>query len=54
MRIGNRLLALGEQMEQAFIWDSLNLATADATTTEAWWKASVTFPEEFTYEADET
>ncbi len=53
VRIGDRLLALGEQMEQAFIWNSLNLATADATTTAAWWKQAVTFPEEFTYAADE-
>lgn len=50
---GNRLLALGEQMEQAFIWSSLNLATADAETTKAWWRAAVTFPEDFTYEADD-
>ncbi len=53
VRIGNRLLALGEQMEQAFIWNSLDLATADAKSTEAWWKQAVTFPEEFTYAADE-
>ena len=52
VRIGNRLLALGEQMEQAFIWNSLDLATADAAATEAWWKKAVTFPEEFSYEAD--
>lgn len=53
VRIGNRLLALGEQMEQAFIWDSLDLTTADAESTAAWWKAGVTFPEEFSYEAEE-
>ncbi len=53
VRIGNRLLALGDQMEQAFIWDSLDLATANAETTAAWWKAGVTFPEEFSYEVDE-
>lgn len=53
VRIGDRLLALGEQMEQAFIWKTLNLATADAATTAAWWKSAVTFPEEFSYEADE-
>ena len=53
VRIGNRLLALGEQMEQAFIWDSLDLATADAESTTAWWKAAVTFPEEFSYEVEE-
>lgn len=53
VRIGNRLLALGEQMEQAFIWNSIDLATADASTTASWWKQAVTFPEEFTYAADE-
>jgi 2-polyprenyl-6-methoxyphenol hydroxylase-like FAD-dependent oxidoreductase len=53
VRIGNRLLALGDQMEQAFIWNSLDLATADAESTAAWWKAGVTFPEEFTYEVAE-
>ncbi|MFQ5552314.1 MAG: FAD-dependent monooxygenase [Thermoplasmata archaeon] len=45
-----RILALGEQMEQAFIWDSLDFATADAKATRSWWEASVTFPEHFTYE----
>ncbi len=50
--VADRLLGLGEQMEQAFIWDSLDLATADSATTEAWWRASVSFPEEFTYEDD--
>jgi len=40
-------------MEQAFIWNSLDLATADAAATESWWKQAVTFPEEFTYAADE-
>lgn len=54
VRMGERLLLLGEQMEQAFIWNSLDLATADAAATSAWWKAAVTFPEEFSYAADET
>jgi 2-polyprenyl-6-methoxyphenol hydroxylase-like FAD-dependent oxidoreductase len=51
VRLGDRLLALGDQMEQAFIWDSLDLRTADAASTEAWWHASVQFPDDFTYEA---
>ena len=51
VRLGDRLLALGDQMEQAFIWDSLDLAQADAASTEAWWHAAVQFPDEFTYEA---
>lgn len=53
VRIGSRLLALGEQMEQAFIWNSLDLANADAAATAAWWKSAVSFPEEFSYQADE-
>jgi 2-polyprenyl-6-methoxyphenol hydroxylase-like FAD-dependent oxidoreductase len=51
LRLGQRLLALGDQMEQAFIWDPLDLRTADAESTQAWWKGAVTFPEEFSYEA---
>jgi 2-polyprenyl-6-methoxyphenol hydroxylase-like FAD-dependent oxidoreductase len=51
--ISDRLLALGEQMEQAFIWDSLDLAQADGQAAETWWREAVTFPEDFTYEAEE-
>ena len=51
VQLADRLLDLGDQMEQAFIWDSLDLATADAASTEAWWHAAVQFPEDFTYEA---
>ena len=53
VRLADRLLALGDQMEQAFIWDSLDLTTADASSTEAWWHASVQFPDDFTYEASD-
>jgi 2-polyprenyl-6-methoxyphenol hydroxylase-like FAD-dependent oxidoreductase len=48
--LGDRLLALGEQMEQAFIWNPLDLAAADATTTESWWRTAVDFPQDFTHE----
>ncbi len=51
VRLADRLLGLGDQMEEAFIWKSLDLATADAESTEAWWRDAVQFPEEFTYEA---
>jgi len=50
VRLADRLLALGEQMEQAFIWNSLDLTTADAESTEAWWHSAVQFPDDFTYE----
>ena len=48
--LGDRLLALGEQMEHAFIWSSLDLTEADAAQTEAWWRKAVEFPEDFTHE----
>ena len=51
VELGQRLLALGQQMEQAFIWDSIDLRSADADAVAAWWKDAVTFPEDFTYEA---
>ena len=51
IRLGDGLLALGDQMEQAFIWDSRDLAQADAASTEAWWHTAVQFPDEFTFEA---
>ena len=51
--LGDRLLALGEQMEQAFIWSPLDLAGADAAMTEAWWRKAVEFPDDFTHENKE-
>jgi 2-polyprenyl-6-methoxyphenol hydroxylase-like FAD-dependent oxidoreductase len=53
VRLGKRLLALGDQMEQAFIWDSIDLAAASADEVAVWWKAAVSFPEEFTYQAED-
>ena len=50
VELGDRLLALGEQTEQAFIWNPLDLATADAASTEAWWRNAVQFPEDFGFE----
>ena len=47
---GKRLLALGEQMEKAFIWEQPDFAHANEEETAAWWKASVTFPDNFSYE----
>jgi len=44
VRLGERLGALGDQMEQAFVWNPLDLGAADAAATEAWWQASVTSP----------
>lgn len=50
--IGRRLLALGEQMEQAFIWNPLDLSTADEASVRSWWQASVRFPEDFSLQRD--
>ena len=47
---GKRLLALGEQMEKAFIWEPLDFAEVDEESTQNWWKKSVAFPESFNYE----
>jgi hypothetical protein len=40
-------------MEQAWIWASADFSQMDSETTAAWWKKAVTFPEEFTYQAQE-
>ncbi|WP_215226702.1 FAD binding domain-containing protein [Echinicola shivajiensis] len=47
---GKQLLALGEQMENAFIWEQPDFAKVDEVTTKKWWKASITFPESFNFE----
>jgi 2-polyprenyl-6-methoxyphenol hydroxylase-like FAD-dependent oxidoreductase len=47
---GKRLLALGEQMEKAFIWEQPDFAKVDEDYAQAWWKASVSFPENFNYQ----
>ncbi|MGH9008261.1 MAG: hypothetical protein ACRDYF_00255 [Acidimicrobiia bacterium] len=50
--LSRRLLALGDQMERAFIWDWPDLAKADAQTIEAWWRSAVEFPDDFSHEPD--
>lgn len=35
-RVGDRMLELGTQMEDAFVWNSPDLATVDAETGERW------------------
>jgi 2-polyprenyl-6-methoxyphenol hydroxylase-like FAD-dependent oxidoreductase len=44
-----RLAALGSEMESAFIWDAPDFSSMSSEDTAAWWKAAVTFPEDFTY-----
>ncbi len=50
LQTGKRLLALGEQMEKAYIWDQLDFSKVDEKTVKSWWKASITFPENFNHE----
>jgi 2-polyprenyl-6-methoxyphenol hydroxylase-like FAD-dependent oxidoreductase len=50
---GQRVAVLGQQMEQAWIWAAADFSEMDNETTAAWWKKAVTFPEEFTYQAQE-
>ena len=47
---GKRLLALGEQMERAFIWEQPDFATIDAEAAADWWKKSIAFPDDFSFE----
>mgnify|MGYP006261406447 CR=1 FL=1 len=47
---GKRLVVLGQQMEQAWIWAAADFAQMEPTETEQWFKTAVTFPEEFSYE----
>ena len=47
---GKKLLTLGEQMEQAFIWEQPDFSILEEDAAAKWWKASVTFPDNFNYE----
>ena len=49
---GKRLLALGEQMERAYIREPLDFSIATEEEAAAWWKTSVTFPDKFNYAKD--
>jgi len=46
---GRRLTTLGKQMEQAFVWSAPDLGAMDEMAAQAWWTASITFPDGFTY-----
>ncbi|MYA87166.1 MAG: hypothetical protein F4X97_01695 [Boseongicola sp. SB0662_bin_57] len=50
--VARRMLALGNQMEDAFIWNTIDLAGATAEACRAWWSRSITIPGEFSYFAD--
>lgn len=48
-RVARQMLDLGNQMEEAFIWDTIDLATSDPTACESWWDQSIQIPDEFSY-----
>ncbi len=49
---GNRLAALGNQMERAFVWEAPDLSSMTEAEAQAWWTKSIAFPEEFSYVSD--
>lgn len=48
-RVAHRMLELGNEMEEAFIWNTIDLAEATPDDCEAWWNASIRVPDEFSY-----
>jgi len=46
---GDRLAALGEQMEEAFVWEAPDLSSMTEADAKTWWTRSIAFPEEFSY-----
>lgn len=42
VQLANGLLALGERLEDAIIWNPLDLSTADPSAVAAWWSAAAT------------
>lgn len=52
-RRGQRLAALGDQMEEAFVWSAPDFSLMDQEQARAWWRQAVTFPDEFSYLSEE-
>lgn len=48
-RIAHRMLELGNEMEEAFIWNTIDLATATTEACEGWWDKAINVPDEFSY-----
>jgi 2-polyprenyl-6-methoxyphenol hydroxylase-like FAD-dependent oxidoreductase len=46
---GRRLAALGQQMEDAFIWNAPNFSTMDAARAQRWWTSAISLPEACSY-----
>lgn len=47
-----RLAALARQMDDAFVWQAPDFGTMPESDTADWWRASVTFPDDFRYVKD--
>jgi 2-polyprenyl-6-methoxyphenol hydroxylase-like FAD-dependent oxidoreductase len=50
---GQRLAVLGDQMEEAFVWNAPDLSSMTEADARAWWTRSIAFPEEFSYVSEE-
>lgn len=49
IEMDKRLLEAGYGLEQAFIWNTIDLATADDLQVRQWWQKSVRFPPDYSY-----
>jgi len=47
--LDEKLLATGFAMEKAFIWDTIDLASASADDVRRWWNDSIEYPSEYSY-----
>ncbi|WP_306259242.1 FAD-dependent monooxygenase [Pararhizobium sp. IMCC21322] len=48
-RIANSILSMGLDMEQAFIWNTIDLAKADPQECERWFDRSINIAKEYSY-----
>jgi 2-polyprenyl-6-methoxyphenol hydroxylase-like FAD-dependent oxidoreductase len=46
---GHRLAALGQQMEEAFVWSAPDFAQMLEEETRLWWQQAISFPDDFSY-----
>ena len=51
--VANRLLELGAEMEEAFIWNTIDFSKASNAEGRKWWDDSINLPYEFSYFAEE-
>ena len=47
--LDEKLLATGFAMEKAFIWETIDLATASSEAVRIWWDNSISYPSEYSY-----